>query len=209
MPAQPAPTGHEVRLLRTTELRVIDDGKGKRTIQGYAAVYNAPSEVLGGWFVETIRAGAFTEAIKRSDVRCLFNHDANFIFGRAKAGTLRLSEDSRGLRMECDLPDTQAARDLALSIQRGDVDGQSFSFTTKKDRWTFNNDPDTPSERELLEVDELFDVGPVVYPAYSDTSVGMRSRDLNREIFERARREAGADRPRSVRASIAIAEAEL
>lgn len=207
----PDTNGIQNRVFRFTELRVVDQG-GKKVMQGYSAVYDAWSETLGGWFREIIRPGAFANALTRSDPRCLFNHDANLILGRMKPGTLRVTEDSRGLRMECDLPKTTVAADVEESIRRGDIDGQSFSFTTKKDRWTFYNDPSKPADRELLEIDELFDVGPVVYPAYPDTTVGLRSRDVNRELLEAAKRaylSNPANFPRSRAAGIALAEAEL
>lgn len=200
-------TGIQHRVFKFTDLRVVEQG-GKRTLLGYSAVYDAWSEVLGGWFREIIRPGAFDAALSRSDPRCLFNHDANLILGRMKPGTLRLRADARGLNMECDLPKTTAAADVEESIRRGDVDGQSFSFTTKTDRWTFHNEPGKPADRELIEIDELYDVGPVVYPAYPDSTVGMRSREVNREILEAAKRMHAA-RPAASRAvEIALAEAE-
>ena len=77
----------------------------KRIIRGHAAVFNQLSEDLGG-FHEQIMPGTFAEAIERDDVRALFNHDANFVLGRAVSKTLRLSEDARGLAIEIDPPDT-------------------------------------------------------------------------------------------------------
>jgi hypothetical protein len=203
-------TGVQQRLFKFTELRVADIG-GKKILQGYSALYDSWSETLGGYFREIIRPGAFANALRNSDVRCLFNHDSNVVLGRSKPGTLKLIEDSRGLRMECDLPNTQAATDLRESINRGDIDGQSFSFTTKQDRWTFSNDSKKPAERELLEVEELFDVGPVTWPAYPETTVGVRCREVNREILEAARRMHDANPQRfenHVLAELAIIEAE-
>ncbi len=167
----------ERRLVMKSELRVDGAVGGKRTISGYAAVFNTESERLGGWFVEVIRPGAFTNTLKTADVRCLFNHDPNHVLGRTASGTLTLREDQRGLFMECTLPDTQTARDLAESIGRKDVSQQSFAFRTVKDRWTYSDDPAKPAFRELLEA-ELFDVSPVTYPAYQDTDVGVRSIEL-------------------------------
>lgn len=207
----PQATGIQNRVFKFSELRVVDQA-GKKVLVGYSAMYDSWSETLGGWFREIIRPGAFTNALTRSDPRCLFNHDSNLILGRMKPGTLRLVDDARGLRMECDLPKTTAAADVEESIRRGDVDGQSFSFTTKTDRWTFHQEPNVPADRELLEVDELYDVGPVVYPAYPETSVGLRSREVNRELLEAAKRmqqENPASFPRSRAASLALAEAEL
>lgn len=154
------------------ELRLSDD---KKKIRGYAAVFNQWSEDLGG-FREKIRQGAFAKTIKEADVRALFNHDPNYVLGRNKAGTLSLSEDDKGLAIEVDPPDTQWARDLLVSIDRGDINQMSFGFSTIKDEWA-GKDGDTT--RELVEV-KLYDVSPVTYPAYPQTSVGVRSVEIDK-----------------------------
>lgn len=152
-----------------TELRVEDLDDAKRIV-GYAAVFNRDSIDLGG-FTEEISPGAFAESIQSDDIRALMNHDPNLILGRTKAGTLRLEEDDIGLRMEIDLPDTQLGRDLAESIRRGDVTGASFGFRTIEDDW---NTKDGKPHR-TLKAAKLYDTGPVIFPAYSDTSVAVRS----------------------------------
>jgi HK97 family phage prohead protease len=159
------PTKTEVRMVCNAELRVKSDGK---TIEGYAVIFNSPSVDLGG-FTEVCKPGMFARSIReKQDVRCLKNHDPNFVLGRTRSGTLRLQEDSRGLDFVCELPGAQYATDLRESILRGDIDGCSFGFRCVKDYW-----PDR-IHRELLDVD-IFDCGPVTYPAYSATSVSARS----------------------------------
>lgn len=141
-------------------------------IVGYAAVFNEWSEPLGGGgFREIIRPGAFSKSIKTADVRALWNHDPNYVLGRTKSGTLKLTEDEKGLAIEITPPNTTWAKDLLESIRRGDVDQMSFGFRTVKDRWSSENGQ---TIRELLEV-ELFDVSPVTFPAYPQTSVTVRS----------------------------------
>lgn len=144
--------------------------KSPGTMVGYAAVFDTFSCDLGS-FREKIARGAFDKALARSDVRALYNHDPNLLLGRTAAGTLRLFPDAVGLRMELDLPDTQLGQDTAVLTRRGDLQGQSFSFTTVADHWDYST---TPALRTLLEVGELFDVGPVTFPAYEDSSVAMR-----------------------------------
>jgi len=146
-----------------------EDSEGK--IKGYSAVFNRLSGDLGG-FKEKIAPGAFTKTLAESDVRALFNHDPNFVLGRTKSGTLELREDEKGLWMEVEPPDTQWARDLVTTIKRGDIDQQSFAFRTIKDTWT-NEEGKLPI-RTLNEV-QLFDVSPVTYPAYPQTSVDVRA----------------------------------
>lgn len=150
------------------EMRVFGDDKPK--IEGYAAIFEQLSEELWG-FREKIRKGAFTNVI-RDDVRALFNHDANFVLGRNRAGTLKLEEDDKGLRIEIDPPNTQAARDLLESIRRGDVNQMSFMFTTKTDEW--KKEDDGTITRTLVELERLLDVSVVTFPAYPQTSASAR-----------------------------------
>ena len=189
----------EVRERRTfdldVELRAGGDDE-TMTIVGYAAKFDRESQDLGG-FVEVIRAGAFTRAVKEDDVRALLNHDPNFVLGRTKSGTLRLSEDETGLRIEIDVPDAQWARDLYRSIERGDIDQMSFAFGVIKDAWTRREDETPDTLRELLDV-RLFDVSPVTYPAYEDTEVGVRSVIADRDLTDAERdalRPILSDRP--------------
>lgn len=161
----------EKRIFTVNEFRAIEDN-GITKITGYAALFNVWSQDMGG-FVETIEPGAFTRSLQNgADVRAVINHDPNLILGRSKSGTLTLTEDDIGLRVEIVPPDTQYARDLMTSIKRGDIDQMSFQFKAIDDdvRWDGNL-----VRRWLKEVD-LFDVAPVTFPAYPQTSVSVRSR---------------------------------
>jgi uncharacterized protein len=161
----------ERRSVTAGELRVERmDGKSTK-IGGYAARFNSESVDLGG-FVERIAPGAFTRTLSGSDVRALLNHNTDIVLGRQKAGTLRLAEDANGLAFELDLPDTTAGRDLAVSIERGDVAEMSFLFKMRKDQWA-KLGPDQWL-RTLLDVD-LKEISPVTFPAYPSTEVGMRA----------------------------------
>jgi uncharacterized protein len=154
-----------------------DDG-GMKKIVGYAAVFGKPSEDMG--FIETIRKGAFRKAIGISDARALFNHDTDTLpLGRQSAGTLILREDDEGLYYEILPPDTQTARDLMTSIERGDVRESSYGFTVAVDQWDFS-DPKTV-RREIIEIEEVFDVSPVVFAAFNDTSVALRKMEEHRK----------------------------
>ena len=164
------------RRVFATELRIERRATGENMLVGHAAVFNSASEDLGG-FREVVAPGAFAQSIQQDDVRALFNHDPNHVIGRNRAGTLRLTEDSRGLAFEIDLPDTQTARDLATSIERGDISGNSFGFQTLEDRW---ERMDAGELRTLIKV-RLFDVSPVTYPAYPQTDVALRSLEAWKE----------------------------
>lgn len=166
----------ERRAFTITELRVNPIEGDEPEIHGYAAVFNELSDDLGG-FYERIEPGAFAMSLGSDDVRALWNHNSDYPLGRIKAGTLSLDEDQKGLRFVIKPPDTQWARDLLVSIQRGDVDQMSFAFMTVQDRWEHIGDQ---TIRTLLEV-QLYDVSPVTYPAYPQTSAAVRSQ---LEIFK-------------------------
>jgi len=153
------------------ELRLINEEGQKPKIRGYAAVFNNLSEDLGG-FREKIEKGTFAKSLKKDDVRALFNHDVNYVLGRNKANTLRLTEDEKGLNIEIDPPDNQWARDLMISIDRGDISQMSFGFIVSDMGETWDLTEKIPI-RTLTEV-RLFDVSPVTYPAYPQTSVKVR-----------------------------------
>lgn len=168
----------ERRSVVLKELRVLgpqEENSPGSTIEGYAAVFDSWSESLGGNdpFIEKVCKGAFEQTIQEDDIRALFNHDPNYVLGRNKAGTLTLQEDEKGLLVRITPPETQWAKDLLVSIARGDITQMSFGFTVESDRWSYEDGKDV---RELLKV-RLFDVSPVTFPAYTMTECGIRSRE--------------------------------
>jgi uncharacterized protein len=172
----PAIESREIRdSVEGVELRAAAGGdKSPGTMVGYAAIFAKPSAVIEGRFVERLTRGAFLPGIESTDTVALYNHDPNYVLGRKSAGTLRMAEDEIGLRVEIDLPDNSIGRDLAASIARRDILGQSFSFTVAPggDTWDHTTHP---AQRTVKAIAKLYDVGPVVYPAYEDTSVAMRA----------------------------------
>lgn len=173
--------GQERRSLRTPiEFRESDDGGA--TISGYAAVIGQETVIGGGeWsFREVIEPGAFDDAVGRDDVRALFNHNPDILLGRTQSETLRLKADTKGLRYDVDLPDTVAAKDVRTLIKRGDVSGSSFAFRVEDDEWEEGKTDKKSGTRTLplrrIRKVELFDVSPVTYPAYPQTSVSARSK---------------------------------
>lgn len=164
----------ERRFLKAGKVHARKDSKPG--IEGVGAVYDQPYD--NGWFIERMKPGTFTRAIdEKQDVRCLFNHDPNNVLGRTKSGTLRISDASDGLHYDCDTnPETRIAADVHAMIDRGDVDGCSISFMVRSQAWREETDADgqTTYIREIEDVD-LFDVGPVTFPAYEQTSVTARS----------------------------------
>lgn len=166
------PEAIETRSFPLSELRVdqTDDGP---EIRGYAAVFNQWSQDLGG-FIERVLPGAFTKTLQEADIRALWQHDKRFVFGRNRADTLFLEEDSEGLNVRMLPPDATWARDAMETMRRGDVDQMSFRFKAIRDRW---HEVDGTPARDLVEV-KLFEVSPETFPAYPQTSVSVRVRSV-------------------------------
>jgi HK97 family phage prohead protease len=132
--------------------------------------YNTLSVDLGG-FKEIIAPGAFAGSVT-SDVLCLRDHDATLLMGRTKSGTLSLADTADGLQFSCKLPGTGSGNDLAASIERGDLDGVSFGFVCREDKWAAADDGDVI--RTILQAG-LMEVSPCSFPAYPANSVSVRS----------------------------------
>jgi len=155
------------------ELRAAGDIRSPR-LAGYAAVFNSESRDLGG-FTEKIAPGAFARTLQSNSVDplALVQHVPHLVLGRRSAGTLKLAEDGKGLSFEVVLPETTTARDLMVSVSRGDIRGASFAFSVPKggDRWDVQGGR---AVRTLLDVD-LHEITITPTPAYQDTSVAVRA----------------------------------
>lgn len=165
----------EVRFVPSALKRGAD---GKFSMAGVASVYDRDYDA--GYFTERIKRGAFDDVLRSNpDVRCLFNHDVNNLLGRTKSGTLSLNDQADGLHFECKCDqNSRVAQDVLSMIERGDVDGCSFSFDVGEDNWTTQyDDAGRPARylREITRFANVYDVGPVTFPAYTDTSVKTRA----------------------------------
>jgi uncharacterized protein len=146
------------------ELRAVEGGDGM-TFTGYAAVFNSPSEPLP--FIERIAPGAFKRSLKaRNDIKLLWNHDTGAVLGSTRAGTLKLEEDSYGLRVTAVLPETTLGKDVRTLVQRGDVSAMSFGFSVPANGDTWNAEG---TERTLRSV-RIHEVSIVAFPAYQQTA---------------------------------------
>jgi len=156
------------------ELRV-DGESGAPTVEGYAAVFDSPSEVLFEWdngrFREKVARGAFLKTIREQNIPLLVEH-ANLPLATTGSGTLLLAEDEWGLRffsmLEPSDPDVQR---LVPKMRRGDMNKTSFGFIPIRDSWDAKA---KPRVRTLHEV-RLVDVSIVARPAYPATSAKVRA----------------------------------
>jgi HK97 family phage prohead protease len=165
---------------RTLKIEVRAAKDDPNAIEGYAAVFNSESEDLGG-FREVLVPGAFKRALATGDdVLCLMDHDLRQLLGRTSSGTCKVMEDENGLRFRCSMPNTRLGQDVMEQIKRGDISQCSFSFAMDPESdddedWSEEKDADGRSyvKRTIRAVSKLFDVSPVVTPAYRATSVSV------------------------------------
>ena len=178
------------------EIRVRKTESGEKHIVGYAAKFNTLSQdlplIVGGKnrgvFREQIDKRAFDKVLK-DDVMGLKNHSPHHVLGRTKSGTMELHVDDAGLLYDITVPETQVGRDAVTEIDRRDIDGSSFSFLVDDEGGDEWDDSGDTLVRTVRSVRDLFDVGPVVYPAYLDTEVSTRSFE---RFFEQRSRALGA-----------------
>lgn len=158
------------RCIGLAEIRSVDDAK--RVVGGYAALFNRETELYPG-VMEKVSPGAFRESISKDDIRALWSHKTDLVLGRNRNKTLRLWEDDIGLGFELHLPDTQQGIDAYKLISRGDVTGVSFGFDIEEQEIKYGSNG-TATVRTLKKL-KLFEISPVAFPAYDETSVDARS----------------------------------
>lgn len=160
---------------------VARDGKfqtraedGNLYIEGYFAVYNSRYNLWDDAY-ETIAPGAF-EGETRKDVRALCNHDSTLVLGRTTAGTLTLRTDEVGLWGSIIINQAdQDAMNLYERVKRGDVTQCSFGFDIVDQDVEYQDGEPTVW---IIKKVRLYEVSVVTFPAYEDTGVSVRRREL-------------------------------
>ena len=176
----------------SVELRASDDGQ-KRKIVGEAIVFNRESNPIYGEFIEVIKPGALDEA-DMTRVVARTNHSDGQLLGTSWAGTMRMNINENGLSYEVDIPDTVAGRDTQTYIERGDIAGSSFAFVPdyKNDgvKWIDRSAQGLLDLREIHKIAAIYDVAPVINPAYPSASTGLREhQEFRKELEEKTQRE--------------------
>ena len=162
----------EIRAGIPAEIRADETGI---KVEGYAAVFGEETDI-GGMFREVIEKGAFSEAIGRDDVVFLINHEG-LPLARTRSGTLKLSEDERGLKIETSLdPDDPDVKSIAGKMKRGDLDKMSFALFPDVQEW--DDSGETPLR--TIKRASLYDVSVVTTPAYQGTEIALRSLEAAR-----------------------------
>ena len=167
----------------TNNLEVRQQDGKKGVIAGYGIVYGQRTQIYSDLY-EIILPGAASEFLaSEPDIRCCFNHDRNYILGRTKSGTLSVREDPNGVFYEVQVPDTQWARDLSANMERGDIDGSSFTFGVNPDGETVTKQADGTYLREIRKLAIVAELGPVTMPAYPTTTANVRSAQETYDSF--------------------------
>ena len=159
------------------ETREAEDGKVY--IEGYPIVYNEYANLWG--FREIIKPGAATEAIKKANEVVFWNHNSDKPMASRINGTLKVEEDEHGVNIRADIFGTVWGREGYESIRNGVTDKMSFAFYMGPDgqKWRVDEVEGVKIEtREIIEFEEIFDYSPVTYPAYEQTEVVARSKEL-------------------------------
>lgn len=186
-------------LRRSVTFRVasdpVDDSGDGLTLDGYAAMFNSPTRIDSweGRFDESIAPGAFKKSLRENTPKMQFDHGQHPLIGSIPIGRFdTIEEDPSGLHVVGRLSDNWLIQPVRDAIADGGVTGMSFRFSVVRDEWRDQNgqlikdpnllwdmmssddDADTP-QRTLREV-RISEAGPVVWPAYADTSVGVRNK---------------------------------
>lgn len=174
---------YRMTTLDAGRLAIRDDNGDGPLLVGYPIVYNKWTEITGweGNFLEKIASGAPDRHLKTHSekVKVLFNHGFDPLIGSKPLGKPRLIESKkRGLYTETPLDATSYNEDLAISIDSGAIDGMSFRFTISRDEWEdephkSKANPKGIPQRTVREL-KLYEFGPVTFPAYEATTVGLR-----------------------------------
>jgi hypothetical protein len=161
---------------------------GKMALRGLAIAYNRLSVDLGG-FRERVLPGAFDKILGRQrgrrDIVSYYNHNQDYFLGRESAGTLEIISEQRGISYLVELPDTSAGRDVRALVESGNLKGSSFSFSVaQRIGERFTTDDSGKAIREIVEASGLYEMGPVVNPAYPSTTAVMSMRAVAMRSFE-------------------------
>lgn len=149
-----------------------------------------------GTFWERFVHGAFRKSLRERTPRMQFDHGRHPLLGSLPLGrwTDITEEADAGLHTVGRLSDNWLVEPFRDAIRDEAVDGMSIRFEVVREEWRdstgrlirddaellnllYRPDPDLGPLRRTLREAKLPEAGPVTWPAYSTTSVGVRSSD--------------------------------
>jgi uncharacterized protein len=186
------------RSAQFTLVRADDEGSDGLTIEGYGAVFDSITEINSweGQFEEQISRGAFRKSLRERPLKMQFDHGHHPLLGSLPLGRwTEAKEDERGLHLTGRLADNWLTQPFRDAIRDGGVDGMSFRFAVVREEWVdkdgkrikedelldllWRGSGDRGPIRRILKEVKASEAGPVVWPAYEDTTVGVRASERN------------------------------
>lgn len=191
-------------LTRMVEFRADDtnnEASDGFNLSGFAAVFGTPTRIDSweGEFDEEIRKGAFRKTLREREPVMQFDHGRHPLIGSIPIASIKtLREEDEGLWTEARMTDNWLIEPVRMAIAEGNIKGMSFRFDVVREKWYDNEgkelkeaseiysllwDPGDrgPLKRELIEL-RLHELGPVVFPAYAETTVGVRAREVAAQL---------------------------
>lgn len=167
------------RSARFNDLEITDGRDGFLHFEGHAAVFDEVAELEIpnlGVVTESVQRGAFRKVLKDGgNVPLTIEHDPTRVLATTGSGLLRLEEDTKGLRVEADVPDTTMARDLQSMVKNKVINGMSFGFVSGP-RANFKVERRNGTmHRTLLGFKKILDVCTTWDPAYRSAEAQFRS----------------------------------
>ena len=162
------------KLYRTADVKLRMADGGSNIVEGIAVVFNREADM--GWFIEEIDRSAF-DRTDMSDVVLNFNHDNNLLLAGTRNGSLQLQVRDDGLFQRASVIDTTQGRDIMKLIESGLISKMSFAFTIGRDGESWETRADGTEKRVIRNIDRLYDVSLVTFPAYPQTGAWMRNGD--------------------------------
>lgn len=166
------------RTERTEEVRHVEfraaDADDGQTLEGYAAVFNEWTDIRDamGSYREQIAPGAFKRSLGQRTPVLQFDHGTHPLIGSLPLGTFTvMREDRNGLFVKARLSDNWLVQPVRDAIRDKAISGMSFRFRVIDEDWGADDAGETRTIKEV----ELLEAGPVVFPAYDQTSVAVRS----------------------------------
>lgn len=171
-----------MKITRYADIEIRSANEEERTVAGVAAVFNREQPM--GWYIESIDPHAFDEA-DMSETILNLNHNDDIILAGVKNGSLQLEAREDGLHMpKAQFVNTTQGRDTFTLVREGLIDKMSFAFTVDEDEW---EERDGKDYRRIKKVGKLYDLALVRFPAYPQTSVGIRKAEEEDELVKRHR----------------------
>ena len=136
----------------TVAQRAEENGPVKLVLRGYPILFNTETRIYDWWYgeIREIILPTALDEVRLDDVYLLVGHNPDNILGRVKVN-MRAEVDETGLFIECELPNTQFARDTYNLVESGILDGMSFGFTCS------DQVNEATLTRTITRIDELFE----------------------------------------------------